>query len=286
MKKLYGVIGDPIVHSLSAVMQNRALVKAEIDAVYLPFHVPPAELNAFMDAARRWPCDGFNVTIPHKQSIIEYLDEVSEEARLIGAINTVTNRSGRLIGTNTDAAGFMRSLRQEGHFDPAACTAVVLGAGGAAHAICYGLLKAGVAKIIICNRTEAHAESLMYHFVPHYPNQIEIKKWEQAQLHEAFSQSRLLINTTSVGLNGTQFDALPLEALPHECLVSDLVYRPRQTPLLQAAASRGLRTLEGIGMLIYQGAASFEIWTGIAPDISVMRNAIIEALAHEPNQRN
>lgn len=286
MTKLYGVIGDPISHSLSALMQNRALKKAGIDALYLPFHVPPAELAAFIDAARRWPCDGFNVTIPHKQSIMEYLEDVSEEARLIGAINTVTNQSGRLIGTNTDATGYIRSLREDGHCDPATGTAIVLGAGGAAHAVCYGLLKADIAKIILCNRTAAHAELLRNHFATAYPHRIEVIPWEQATLVDAFSRSQLLINTTSVGMNGTEFDGLPLAALPQKSLVSDLVYRPRQTPLLRAAAACGLRTMDGLGMLVYQGAASFEIWTGVAPDIAVMRTALTEALADESRSRN
>lgn len=279
MTKLFGVIGDPIAHSLSAVMHNRAFKHAAIDAVYLPFHVPPAELASFIDSARHWPCSGFNVTIPHKQSIMDYIQDVSEEARLIGAVNTVTNSSGRLMGTNTDAVGYVRSLREDGHFDPSACTAVILGAGGAAHAVCYSLLEANAAKIILCNRTELHARSLAQHFAPYYPHRIEVIKWERASLMDAFGRSQLLINATSVGLHGTRFDGLPLEALPQKSLVSDLVYRPRQTPLLRAAASLGLRTLEGLAMLVYQGAASFEIWTGVVPDIGVMRMAVTDALA-------
>lgn len=286
MTELYGVIGDPIAHSLSALMHNRALALAKLDAVYLPFHVPSTELGAFVDAARRWPCHGFNVTIPHKRSIIPLLDEISQEAHQIGAVNTVTSREGRLLGTNTDATGYLRSLREEADFDPKACTVVILGAGGAAHAVCYGLLEAGVDKIIICNRTAAHAQALAQHFAAGYSNRIEVKPWQEGAMREAFHQSQLLINSTSVGLNGTAFEALPLDALPQESLVSDLVYRPRQTPLLKSAASRGLRTLEGLGMLVFQGAASFEIWTGITPDVKAMFNVLTEALEQSDNKTN
>lgn len=281
MTKLYGVIGDPISHSLSALMQNRALSQAHLDAVYLPFHVASQELGAFIEAARRWPCHGFNVTIPHKQNIIPYLDEINEEASRIGAVNTVLNEDGRLRGTNTDAVGFLRSLREEACFDPKGRYAVILGAGGAAHAISYGLLEAGIERLTVFNRTASRANSLKNELMPYFPHRIDVKDWEADALRDVFHESQLLVNATSVGLNGSRFDELPLSELHSKCLVADLVYRPRQTPLLKSAASLGLQTLEGVGMLVFQGAASFEIWTGVTPDATAMRAILLDALDRE-----
>lgn len=281
MTKLYGVIGDPIKHSLSALMQNRALQEAKMDAVYLPFHVPPQELKAFVEAARRWPCHGFNITLPHKRTIQPYLDELSEEAHIMGAVNTVTNREGYLFGTNTDATGYIRSLQEECPFQVAKSTATVLGAGGAAHAVIFGLLNTGVEKIFLFNRTPEKSQQLKMHFAGHFPQRIEAHDWDQERLGQALAQSQLLVNATSVGLNGTEFSNLPLDKLPAAALVSDLVYRPRQTPLLRDAAERGLNIHEGLGMLVHQGAESFRIWTGQEPDRAVMRQALEEALALE-----
>ena len=279
MTQLYGVIGDPISHSLSAVMQNRAFQATDLDAVYLPFHVPATELTAFVEAARRWPCAGFNITIPHKQAIRPLLDEIGADAEAIGAVNTVLNQEDRLIGRNTDAIGYIRSLKEDTGLDPAGLTVCILGAGGAAHAVVHGLLENDVGCIQLINRTEANAKQLQTHFAKRSQGRIRVHPWDQAKMREVFQESRLLINTTAIGLEGSRFEDLPLESLPDGSCVSDLVYRPRQTALLREAAARGLHTHEGLGMLLYQGAASFGLWTGCEPDIQVMRTALTEALA-------
>lgn len=135
MISIYGVIGDPIKHSLSARMQNRAFQEAGLDAVYLPFHVRPDELRSFITAANRWPCRGLNVTLPHKQTVMEFLDEISDEAKAIGAANTISFRDDKLIGDNTDARGYIRSLKEEKDWSPQDKTVTLLGAGGAARAV-------------------------------------------------------------------------------------------------------------------------------------------------------
>lgn len=276
MTAIYGIIGDPIKHSLSAKMQNRAFAKAKIDAIYLPFHVQPEGLVTFIESARNWQMSGFNVTIPHKVSIMEFLDEIEEEAKAIGAVNTISFKNNQLLGDNTDAQGYLRSLKQEAHWSSKGKVVTLLGAGGAARAVVYGLLNDGVKKLFIINRTHEKACQIAEFFKHSFSEKIIVIKWEEESMREALEQSDLLINATSIGLKGSSFDNLPLEVLSKKAIVSDLVYRPRKTPLLKQAKELGLKTHEGIGMLLYQGVESFKIWTGIEPDINVMREALEE----------
>lgn len=278
MTMLLGIIGDPIAHSLSPIMQNRALEAAGLDATYLPYHVRSPELKAFIEDVHQQNMTGFNVTVPHKVSIMKYLDEVDEEAHQIGAVNTVLYHEGRLSGYNTDARGYCRSLQEEARFSAKDKAICILGAGGAARAVAYGLLTAGATNVMIANRTAEKAEALVQSFAHDYPHRITHIPWEPKTLGENFGKCDLLINTTTVGLDGTRFDRLPLAQLPGTALVSDLVYSPRETPLLREAKEAGFSTHEGLGMLLYQGAESFRIWTGIEPDIKVMRKALEEAL--------
>jgi len=271
MTQIIGVIGDPIEHSLSPLMQTAALQAAGIDATYRSFHVTADDLAAFVQEVRDTPYLGFNITIPHKQSIRQYLDRLMPEAEAIGAVNTVHHIDGKLIGYNTDATGYLRSLNKEQQWQAADKIITLLGAGGAARAVAYGLQAAGAKRIFLVNRTAAKATALA--------SEVSVAQaTEWSSLPSCLDDSDLLVNATSVGMGGTAFDNLPLASLPKHALVSDLVYTPRETPLLRSAKERGLQTHEGLGMLVYQGAEAFKIWFGQEPDVKVMRTALEKAL--------
>ncbi len=276
MTQTLGIIGDPVAHSLSPAMQRAALKSAGIDAVYQAFHVLPDKIATFIEEARATPYLGFNITIPHKQIIMAHLDEIQPEAAAIGAVNTVLNRDGRLIGFNTDGIGYLRSLTEEKNWQPTGKVATLLGAGGAARAVAYALLDSGLSTLFIVNRTPQKAEALAKDLNKMFAGKIRSGGWEI--LESCLSQSELLINATSVGMDDTSFQDLHLEALPKGALVSDLVYTPRITPLLKTAQSQGYDTHEGLGMLLYQGAEAFKIWFNQDPDIEIMRKVLEEKL--------
>lgn len=259
--KFIGIIGDPIEHSLSPAMQNAAFRRANLPFVYLPFRVRPGELKSFLEKAR-WKMVGLNVTIPHKETIVRHLDRISPEARAIGAVNTVVIRGGRLLGYNTDGKGYLQSLKNETGFNPKGKRILIIGAGGAARALIYSLRQAGAQEIHLANRTKKRVLQ-----IPTIPLQ-------KTAFKKILPSIDLLINATSVGLNGTRFRGLPLSSLPKGAVVSDLVYRPRMTPLLKEAKKRGFRIHTGIGMLLHQGAMSFRLWTGKNPDLEAMRKAL------------
>ncbi len=275
--KLLGIIGDPIDHSLSPLMQNAALKQKKLPSLYLPFQVASSELSRFIRRARRGNFSGFNVTIPHKETILPYLDSISPEARQIGAVNTVVVRGGRLKGFNTDAAGFLRSLTRETRFKPRGKRMMVLGAGGAARAVLWILARSGAEKIYLCNRTPSRAGRIVKAFQRAFPKvSIEKIPLKKGLLSELFPALDLLVNATSVGLNGTRFKGLPLSRLSKKAIVSDLV--PAATPLLRDARRLGLRTHAGEGMLVEQGALSFELWTGKKADRQMMREVLCEKM--------
>lgn len=274
---IYGIIGDPIAHSLSPLIQNFAFQSIGRKVLYTPFHVRPGELKDFITAARRWPCLGFNVTLPHKEAIVPLLDTVSEEARAIGAVNTVSLVKDKLHGDNTDARGYLRSLAEQAQWQATGHTAVVMGGGGAARAVAYGLLSARIKKIYLANRTLKKAQRIEKDFGEKFSKHITAVEWLSPEMSEAFTEADLLVNATSVGLNNSAFDALPLGDLRPAALVSDLIYQPRVTPLLKEARRLGLKTHEGWGMFLYQGVESFKIWTGLGPDVAGMERILLQA---------
>ncbi len=276
MIPLYGIVGDPIAHSLSPRMQNAAFEAAGLEALYLPFHVRSGDLTDFIQAARQWPLQGFNITVPHKQKMLELVDEVSEEARVIGAVNCVVREKEKLTGYNTDAPGYLEALTKGADWEPDGKTITVLGAGGAARAVVYALLSHQAEKIFLINRTLEKGEALAADFNKIFPGKITPLPWDNVNLETALSESHLLTNATSVGLKGNEFSDLPLAVLPKTSLVSDLVYGSEETSLVKGARAAGLTAHGGFDMLLHQGVVSFRLWTGVEPDVKVMRRAITE----------
>ena len=275
-----GIIGYPIGHSISPVFQQAALDNLNIRADYRAYEVDPAEVGAFVDSLRSDAFSGINVTVPHKEAVMPFLDEIDEWAAEAGAVNTIVNRSGRLAGYNTDGYGFLRALRESGEFEPAGKTALILGAGGSARGIVQALLRADIGALVIANRTLTRAQTLAdlaeTRGVP--AQAMPLPSPEAAATTGA---ADLIVNCTSLGMrHGPDEEASPLrdEEIPATALVYDLVYNPMLTPLLRAAERAGAKTLGGISMLVYQGAASFEIWLEQPAPVGVMMDAALAAM--------
>ncbi|MGG0788171.1 shikimate dehydrogenase [Peribacillus simplex] len=275
MKKIYGVMGDPIAHSMSPDIHNDAFEKENIEAVYHHFHVTKEDLNDAVKGMKALGIEGFNITIPHKTSIIPFLDEVDELALAIGAVNTVVNKNGRFIGYNTDGKGFFKSLCDEISGDIKAKKTLVIGAGGAARAIYFTLVKEGVKQVDIANRTKERAAQL----VSDCPYDKVSKAFSIIEAEESLSQYDLIIQTTSSGMS-PELDHSPLKVdqLKTGAIVSDIIYNPLQTKLLREAGEKGAKTQNGLGMFINQAALAFEIWTGIMPDTARMTDIVLNKL--------
>ncbi|MFQ5329069.1 MAG: shikimate dehydrogenase [Thermodesulfobacteriota bacterium] len=277
--RIIGVFGYPVSHSLSPAMHNAAIESAGLDMLYLPFSVEPSALSEAVSAIRVLNMVGVNLTIPHKESVMEYLDEISDEARIIGAVNTVVNDKGQLIGHNTDGRGYLQSVREEAGFNPEGKSIVIIGAGGAARGIINAIAGAGAASIAIVNRTLPRAEGLAEEFKPLYPAvAITPLPLEGEELGRTLQAASLIVNTTSLGMKGKGSVDIDLEKVPNHAIVSDIVYNPRTTDLLRRAADLGLATHGGLGMLVCQGALGFTLWTGYPAPVAVMRSAAEEAL--------
>ena len=274
-----GIIGWPVEHSLSPLMQNAALEELGLDYVYVPFAVREDVLGAAVEGLRGLGVRGFNVTIPHKAAIIPHLDRLSPEALLIGAVNTVKREGDELVGYNTDGAGFVRSLREDLDFDPKGMTILVLGAGGAARAAVVSLCQAGAMRVVIANRNVERGEALAGEFAAHFAG-TQIAAISLGSIHFAaeIQNIDLLVNTTSVGMGGSSFEGLDLGRLKTGSCVYDMVYAPWETPLLIEASRRGIRCANGIGMLVGQGECAFAIWTDKNPPSGVMRSRILAAV--------
>jgi shikimate dehydrogenase len=275
MKKIYGVMGDPIAHSMSPDIHNDAFEKENIEAVYHHFHVTKEGLNDAVKGMKALGIEGFNITIPHKTLIIPFLDEVDELALAIGAVNTVVNKNGRFIGYNTDGKGFFKSLCDEISGDIKAKKTLVIGAGGAARAIYFTLVKEGVKQVDIANRTKERAAQL----VSDCPYDKVSKALSIIEAEESLSQYDLIIQTTSSGMS-PELDHSPLKVdqLKTGAIVSDIIYNPLQTKLLREAGEKGAETQNGLGMFINQAALAFEIWTGIMPDTARMTDIVLNKL--------
>lgn len=293
-----GVVGYPLAHSISPAFQQPAFEHLGLDVEYRAYETPPAALGAFVAGLRSPGWLGCNVTIPYKRQVFDLVDDVSEEARLIGAVNTVAKDSaGRLIGHNTDAAGFLKALVENAGFDPRGQEAVLLGAGGAALAVAVALLRAGVGRLWIANRTLERAQNLTHSLAEHFPSaRLDVvglysegsepngpaTDRNGEALRRPLAMASLLVNTTSLGMAhgpAPQRSPVPPALLGPHLVVYDLVYNPARTPLLEAAAASGARTQEGLSMLIYQGALAFEHWTGQPAPLSVMMEQGRRALA-------
>ncbi len=252
-------------------MHNAALQALGIDAGYKAQDVPPEQLKTALEGLRQSGAWGANLSIPHKQAVLDLLDSISAEAKIIGAVNTMVVKNGLLEGHNTDAYGFMRSLEEAG-IRVHGTDVVVLGAGGAARAVTYGLKQAG-ARVAVWNRNNERARVLA--------NELGLAGFISDQLlQNAIDGAVGLVNTTSVGLEQPDLSPIEDKMLPKigEPWVCDIVYRPLETRLLRVAKKAGIQTVDGLGMLVHQGAKAFELWTGLEPDTKLMRQVAMQEL--------
>ena len=281
--KVTGVFGYPVEHSLSPAMHNAAFAALHLKCIYVPFSVAPEHLAAALRGLPALGIVGVNLTIPHKEAALPHCDIITAEARDIGAVNTIHVVDGKLLGDNTDGRGFYEPLREMG-VSVFGKNAVVIGAGGAARAVVFRLAREG-ANITLVNRTAERAAKLAADVERAGYKPITVLPPDAPkELTRTIAAAELLVHTTKVGMNPypDAMPPIPLEAFHPDLLVYDLIYRPAETRLLQAARERGCRTLNGAKMLVCQGAAAFERWTGQWPPTDVMEQAILEALSPRP----
>ncbi|MBS7529440.1 shikimate dehydrogenase [Hazenella sp. IB182353] len=268
------LIGCPVAHSKSPRMFNTAFQDTQLPYVYLAHHVEPHQLERAVNGLKTLGYEGFNVTIPYKEAMMNLVDELDESAQVIGAINTVVHREGKWIGYNTDGAGYLRSLRESIAIDLNHCKVVMIGAGGAARAVGYALCTHGIQHLTIVNRTVKKANELA--------NQLASRGQTNflalADAEEVIAQADLIINTTSVGMHPhTKQSPIPIDWIGAHHIVSDLVYNPLHTALLQGAEKKGAKIHTGDGMLLYQAAIAWELWTSRPAPIPVMKKALEQA---------
>jgi len=267
--KLIAIIGDPVERSLSPAMHNAAFEALHLNYAYMALRVPRGALEGAVATARVLKMAGMNVTHPHKINIISLLDKLDKSAELVGAVNTVKNNRGKLIGYNTDGAGAVRALESEAG-ELAGRRILLLGAGGAARSIAFSLVKEG-AELNIANRTTSRAKELTAAIKRSLGTNVGIINLNRKELSETIKNTDIIINTTTVGMHPNVNRTLLTAHVMHTGLiVNDIVYEPLQTRLLTEAKKAGARTVTGLGMLINQAALSFEIWTGRRAPIKVM----------------
>ncbi len=263
--KLAAVIGWPIHHSRSPKLHGYWLRRYGIPGSYIALPIRPEDLAVCLPVLPKMGFTGCNLTIPHKEIVLPLLDEIDAAAQAVGAVNTVTFRAGRMVGTNTDVAGFMNHLRAAvPTFRADAGPAAVLGAGGASRAVLYGLAEAGAREIRVINRSKARADALIQHFAR--PG-LTLHAVDEAEAQAALTGVSLLVNATSLGMSGQPDHQITLDGLAADAVVYDLVYSPLETALLRQASGRGLRTVDGLGMLLHQAKPAFRHFFGIDPDI-------------------
>jgi len=272
--ELVGVFGSPVAENPTGVMQEAGFRALGLNWRYLTIEVRREDLAAAVQGMRAMNFAGINCTIPHKVAVLQYLDEVSPDARLMGAVNTVRRDGDRLIGENTDGKGFLRALHDDAAVDPKGKRVVVLGAGGAARAVCVELALAGASSIHVVNRTPERGQELVWLLNEHTPVNAAFVPWMSGM--RIASDTDLLVNCTSIGLY-PDVDGIPdidTNAIAPHMVVCDVIPNPPNTPLLRAAAARGAKTIDGLGMLVYQGAIAFKMWTGTDAPVDVMKTAL------------
>lgn len=272
---VYGIIGHPVKHSLSPLMQTAAFKALGIDAVYVPFDVDPENLGEAVNGLRALNVKGFNVTVPHKEGVIEYLDFVDEDAEFLGAVNTVKNEDGQLTGYNTDADGFLQSLIEEG-IELKGKRITMFGAGGAARAVGYAVLKGGAKFLNVVNRNFSKGK-VVGELLGKRGNVLVFPLRENT-VATLLKDTDIVINTTSVGMKPDDPPLFDYSLIPEGLTVVDIIYNPAETPLLKAAKEKGCKTVNGLGMLIHQGAIAFKIWTGKEAPVEVMKKILKEEL--------
>jgi len=276
--RLYAVIGDPVSHSLSPGIMNSAFVKTGVDAVYVALSVREAEAEQAMQMIRLFGLAGVNVTMPLKQAIVPYLDHLSPMAAKMGTANCVVNRQGILTGHNTDCTGFRLSLGE--YFKSAPAKVFLLGAGGAARAIAYELVRWGCEKLVVTNRSRDKAENLARILQAEGNCKIAILPWNPPDWAEELAETDLVVNATSLGMdgNGSVAELLRWDHICRQAYIYETVYNPLETDLLQKARKNQFRTIMGTELLLWQAVAGFEIWTGIEAPVDVMRQSLLSGL--------
>lgn len=274
MTKRYAVIGDPVSHSLSPLMHNGWIADHGLDAKYEALQLrsddPMRAIRALTGYA------GFNVTVPHKETAARAAERASATVRQLNAANTLTWRDAILHGDNTDALGFARALDEGAPRWRDATNVLVVGAGGAGRAVAFGIAGQDGPRITVVNRTFERADAAVRLIAPHSGQAVTARPWNE--LADSIAEADMVVNTTALGMGGADFE-WPLQGAKPTALVVDIVYRPLETDLLRRARARGLQTIDGLGMLIHQGALSFEIWHGIRPDTVKARARLEAALA-------
>lgn len=277
---LVGVIGWPMEHSLSPVMHNAAFAELGIDWAYLPLPVQPNHVEQALKGLAALNFVGNNVTVPHKQAVIRYIDELGDAAQITGAVNTVHIRDGKFFGYNTDPYGFLNSLKEVG-CRPQGMRVAVLGAGGAARAVVYALARAEVDTVIVFNRTAERAAFLVDDLADIFPDSsLSFEALTKEALAAFGNKVDLVVNTTSVGMY-PQVDTCPWPEevpIPTNALFYDLVYNPLETVFLARARAAGATAIDGLGMLVHQGALAFEKWTAQQAPVKIMRAACLKGL--------
>jgi len=286
MPRYIGLIGYPVKYSISPFFQQAALDYYELDICYQAWETLPGELEETVSRLRHPQNLGANVTVPYKESVLPLLDEIDEVASLIGAVNTIVKRDDRLAGFNTDAHGFIQALREQGNFEPESKEAVILGAGGAARAVSFALMQKKAASLTILNRTLERAEALADSLrscqaSTRLETKIVVLPWSTVNMPGTFEHCHLVVNCTTIGMKHSPEEGkspLSLETIPSTALVYDLIYNPWPTPLLHLAQRAGANILGGLPMLVYQGVASFELWTQRKAPVDIMLKKAEEVL--------
>ena len=291
MSRYIGLIGYPLQHSISPYFQQAALDYYQLDIRYELWETSLAQLQDVVNNLRKPQNLGANVTVPYKETVLPLLDEVNDLARLIGAVNTIVKRDNKLVGFNTDAHGFMEALNREGHFNPEGKRVVILGAGGVARAVSFALVQKKVVSLAITDgifeRARALSENLLRYIGEASPSSKDLEpdvtafQWQSLSSAETFDNCDLIVHCTTMGMKHSSQEGqspLSVEVIPKGVLVYDLVYNPWPTPLLQVAQRAGANILGGLAMLVYQGAASFELWTGREAPVDIMLTKAKEIL--------
>jgi shikimate dehydrogenase len=277
---LVGLIGWPVTHSLSPRMHNAAFAELGLDWAYVPLPVQPDDVEQALKGLAALNFVGANVTVPHKQAVIRYMDELSDAARITGAVNTIQLKEGKFKGYNTDAIGFLNALQEAG-CNPKGMRVAVLGAGGAARAVVFALARAGADSIIVLNRTAERGAFLVDDLAAVFPgSSLRFEALTSESLAVLNHNVDLVINSTSVGMY-PHVETCPWPAdvpVPAQVIFCDLVYNPLETVFLARARAAGAATIDGLGMLVHQGATAFEKWTGHPAPVEVMRQACLSKL--------
>ncbi|PZC44271.1 MAG: shikimate dehydrogenase [Chloroflexi bacterium] len=280
MLRKSGILGYPLGHSISPYFQNAAFGFLGIEASYQAWATKPEDLSDKVNALRSTSFMGANVTIPYKEAVIELLDEIDDWAEKVGSVNTVVNDSGTLVGYNTDTVGFIQAISEYGNYDPSGEAVLLIGAGGAARAAAYALVGNKVGSLVIANRTYQRAEKLASEFSA--KDKVSPVLLNSPGFLKAVDSASLIVNSTAIGMKHTSVEnSNPLEGINVKAgvLVNDMVYNPLKTPMLVHAAETGAKILTGLPMLVLQGAASFNLWTGKEAPVDVMILAAQEALS-------